>query len=238
MKRLKILFVMVCILSCFSLTWFSCEKKTEEKVKLETENDKLSYVIGTQFGKMFNDQVRKNIESQGYKINHDAFVMGVKDVIIGNELVLDDGEMAAVSIRFQKSMQSDLGVKNLDEAKSFLEENRKNQGIMVLQSGLQYKIINKGTGRSPEANDKVKVHYRGTLLNGREFDSSYKRGTPAEFPVNQVIPGWIEALQLMKEGGKWQLFIPPNLAYGERGMQGIPPNSALIFEVELLEIVK
>jgi FKBP-type peptidyl-prolyl cis-trans isomerase FklB len=126
--------------------------------------------------------------------------------------------------------------KNKKEGEAFLAANKTKEGVKTLPSGLQYKVLKNGTGKTPKATDSVKAHYAGTLLNGTEFDSSIKRGEPTVFPVNGVIPGWIEALQLMKTGSKWQLFIPSELAYGERGQQSIPPNSVLIFEVELIGI--
>ncbi len=126
----------------------------------------------------------------------------------------------------------------MDEGKAFLEENAKNEDVTVLPSGLQYKVLQAGSGGTPTATDRVKTHYSGTLINGEEFDSSYKRNEPAVFPVGGVIPGWVEALQLMQEGAKWELFIPSELAYGSAGAGGaIPPNATLIFQVELLEIV-
>ena len=126
---------------------------------------------------------------------------------------------------------------NRQKGEAFLVENQKKEGVITLPSGLQYKVIEEGTGESPKPNDTVVTHYRGTLIDGKEFDSSYRRGEPASFPVNRVIAGWTEALQLMKVGAKWQLFIPPELAYGERGAgRAIGPNAALIFEIELVEI--
>ena len=122
-------------------------------------------------------------------------------------------------------------------AEKFIMENKNKEGVVTLPSGLQYKVLQEGTGRTPTATDTVSTHYRGTLLDGREFDSSYKRNEPTEFPVNRVIKGWTEALQLMKEGSKWMLYIPPHLAYGERGAGGlIGPNETLIFEIELLKV--
>jgi FKBP-type peptidyl-prolyl cis-trans isomerase FklB len=135
------------------------------------------------------------------------------------------------------AQQKEQAAKNLVESRAFLAENGKKEGIKTLPSGLQYKVLTEGSGKSPKAEDNVTVNYKGTLINGTEFDSSYKRGQPATFQVKGVIKGWIEALQLMKEGSKWQLFIPPELGYGERGAGPlIPPNSALIFEVELIAI--
>jgi FKBP-type peptidyl-prolyl cis-trans isomerase FklB len=133
--------------------------------------------------------------------------------------------------------QSEVAKKNKAEGETFLAENKKKEGVKSLATGLQYKVIKAGTGKKPKSNDTVTVHYRGTLINGAEFDSSYKRGQPATFPVSKVIPGWTEALQLMEVGAKWQLFIPSNLAYGEQGAgSDIAPNATLIFEVELVSI--
>ena len=134
--------------------------------------------------------------------------------------------------------RKEAGAAGVKEGKGFLDANKKKEGVVTLPSGLQYKVLKAGTGAIPKATDTVKTHYRGTLVNGTEFDSSYKRNEPAEFPVGGVIKGWTEALQLMKAGSKWQLFIPSELAYGENGMGGdIPPNAVLTFDIELLEIV-
>jgi FKBP-type peptidyl-prolyl cis-trans isomerase len=152
--------------------------------------------------------------------------------------------MQAVYGPWQKKMQqkqaaakAKVASENLAKGKAFLEANKTKEGVKVTDSGLQYKVIEEGTGESPTASDKVRVHYRGRLVNGQEFDSSYKRGKPAEFPVTGVIKGWTEALQLMKEGAKWELYIPPELAYGTQDRPGLPGNSTLIFEVELLDVL-
>ena len=197
---------------------------------LQTEQDKVSYTIGTQLG--------QNFRTQGIEIKIESFVLGLKDAMAGKELALTQDEMTQLMTNFQRTILAKQATKNLSEATAFLEANKAKEGVKVLPSGLQYKVITEGTGKTPTAADKVKTHYRGTLINGREFDSSYKRNQPAEFPVSGVIKGWTEALQLMKEGAKWELYIPPNLAYGERGRPGIPPNSALIFEIELLEVLQ
>jgi len=204
---------------------------------LKTEMDKVSYAIGIQMG--------QNFKKQGIEIRVEPLMQGLRDVMKDKELILSQDEMQQVMMSFQKRMQAEQqerqkaeGSINLAEGNSFLEKNKKNKGVKELPSGLQYKIIKKGTGKTPTANSKVKTHYRGTLIDGAEFDSSYKRNAPAEFPVGGVIKGWTEALQLMKEGAKWELYIPANLAYGERGRPSIPANSTLIFEIELLEIVK
>ena len=137
----------------------------------------------------------------------------------------------------QQEMAKKLGEKNKAEGEAFLAENKKKEGVITLPSGLQYKVIKAGTGKKPKATDTVTVHYQGTLIDGKEFDSSYRRGQPVTFPVNGVIPGWTEALQLMEEGAKWQIFIPSSLAYGDRGAgRDIGPHATLIFEIELVSI--
>jgi FKBP-type peptidyl-prolyl cis-trans isomerase FklB len=204
---------------------------------LKTEMEKVSYIIGT--------QIARNFKAQDVEVNLDALMMGLKDALEGKELALSQSEMQKVYTRFQQQMRAKQAAKRAEEAaknlaagKAFLEANKAKEGVKVLPDGLQYKIITEGTGATPTADDKVKTNYRGTLIDGTEFDSSYKRNRPAEFTVKGVIKGWTEALQLMKVGAKWELYIPPDLAYGERGRPGIPPNSTLIFEIELLDIVK
>ena len=187
----------------------------------------------------------QNFKARSVEINLEMFVRGVRDGLSEAEPALRPEEMRQVMQDFQKEMtakqqqrHAEEAVKNLAESRAFLEKNKNKPDVTVLASGLQYRILQEGTGQRPTASDRVKVHYRGTLINGEEFDSSYRRNQPAEFGVKGVIKGWTEALQLMKEGAKWQLFIPPNLAYGERGRPTIPPNSPLIFEVELLDVIK
>jgi FKBP-type peptidyl-prolyl cis-trans isomerase FklB len=208
----------------------------EEKLELKGQKDKESYSLGYQFG--------HNLKAQGVDINLDVYTSGIKDALGGKDSLMSQEEIRATIGELQKRVmaarQKELkeeAEKNLAESKAFLEENKKKDGIKTLPSGLQYKILTEGLGKTPKATDTVTVHYRGTLINGTEFDSSYKRGQPVTFQVNGVIRGWNEALQLMKGGSKWLLFIPPELAYGERsaGPQ-IPPNSTLIFEVELISV--
>ena len=215
----------------------------QKAVLLKTEMDRVSYAIGVQLGQTF--------KKQEIEIKIEPMMQGLKDSTAGKKLALSQDEMQKVMMAFQQRMmakQQELqkkqqerqkveAAKNLAAGKAFLAANGTKKGVKVLPSGLQYKIIKKGTGKTPTAADKVKTHYRGTLIDGTEFDSSYKRKQPA-VPVNQVIKGWTEALQLMKEGGKWELYIPANLAYGERAKSSIPANSTLIFEIELLEVVK
>ena len=213
------------------------QAKGQEAVALKTELDKVSYIIGT--------QIARNFKSQDIEINLEPLMWGLKDVLGGKPLALSQDEIQQVFAGFQQRMKAkqaakmaEQAAKNLAEGKAFLDANKAKEGVKVLPSGLQYKVITEGTGATPTADDKVKTHYRGTLIDGTEFDSSYKRNQPAEFAVKGVIKGWTEALQLMKEGAKWELYVPADLAYGERGRPGIPPNSTLIFEIELLEVVK
>jgi len=207
-----------------------------EKVELKTQKDKASYAIGLDMG---NSLKRNSIE-----VNTDILVKGIKDALSGGKLLMTDQEMKETIATLQKELQAkqqektkELAEKNKKEGEAFLAGNKKKDGVITLASGLQYKIIKNGEGKLPKADDSVTVNYRGTLIDGTEFDSSYKRSQPATFQVNGVIPGWTEALQLMKEGSKWQLFIPANLAYGERGAgRDIGPNAVLIFEVGLIKI--
>jgi FKBP-type peptidyl-prolyl cis-trans isomerase FklB len=211
---------------------------TAEKAEIfKTEMEKVSYIIGTQIARQF--------KAQEIDINLDTLLMGLKDALGGDKLLMSQDEMQTVYKAWQGKMRAKQAAKQAKEAaenlaagKAFLEANKEKEGVKVLPSGLQYKVITEGTGNTPTADDKVKTHYRGTLIDGTEFDSSYKRNQPAEFPVKGVIKGWTEALQLMKEGGKWELYIPADLAYGQRGRPSIPANSTLIFEIELLEIVQ
>ncbi|RJR16931.1 MAG: FKBP-type peptidyl-prolyl cis-trans isomerase [Nitrospiraceae bacterium] len=208
----------------------------EESMVLKTEKDKISYGIGMDIG--------ENMKRQSIDIDPDKLAQGIKDVFAGKELLLTEEDFRNTMENFRKDMMAkqqmhmqEISEKNRKDGEAFLAENKKKEGVTTLPSGLQYKVISEGTGALPEATDTVTVHYRGTLIDGTEFDSSFSRGEPATFPVNGVIPGWTEALQLMKAGSKWQLFIPSNLAYGERGAGGrIGPNSALVFDVELLSI--
>jgi len=208
----------------------------EETQTLKTEKEKLSYSIGMEIG--------SNLKRQAIDVEVDLLLKGLKDGFSGGKTLLSPEEVRNVLTTFQKEMMAKqkeearvLGEKNKKEGEAFLAENKKKPGVVTLPSGLQYKVIKAGTGKKPKATDTVKTHYRGTLLDGTEFDSSYRRGGPATFPVKGVIPGWTEALQLMEEGAKWQLFIPPHLAYGERGAGPvIGPNATLIFEVELISV--
>jgi FKBP-type peptidyl-prolyl cis-trans isomerase FklB len=204
----------------------------QENLALKSQKDKVSYIIGMEIG--------NNLKKQAIDIDSNILARGVKDILSGAKPLLTEQEVQEIMIAFQKEMmakQSEVAKKNKAEGETFLAENKKKEGVKTLSSGLQYKVIKAGTGKKPKSNDTVTVHYRGTLINGAEFDSSYKRGQPVSFQVSGVIPGWTEALQLMEVGAKWQLFIPSSLAYGEQGAGGdIGPNATLIFEVELVSI--
>jgi FKBP-type peptidyl-prolyl cis-trans isomerase len=200
------------------------------------EKEKLGYSIGMDIG--------GNLRKQSIEVDADSLAKGFKDSYAGGKTLLTEEESKQAIQEFQKKMMAKQAEtmkqsadKNKAEGEKFLAENGKKEGVKTLPSGLQYKEITAGTGKSPKATDTVTTHYKGTLIDGTEFDSSYKRGEPATFPVSGVIPGWTEALQLMKEGSKWQLFLPSALAYGERGAgRDIGPNATLVFEVELISV--
>src|SRR5436305_14617216 len=205
-------------------------------VALTTEQDKISYALGM--------NMAKTLQRQSLEVEPDVLVKGLKDVLTGSKTLLSEDEARATLTVLQNDLRTkqqekaqQVGMSNKKEGEDFLAANKSKEGVVTLPSGLQYKILKEGTGPKPSTTDTVVCNYRGTLINGTEFDSSYKRGQPATFPVNGVIKGWTEALQLMPVGSKWQLFIPPDLAYGQRGAGAdIGPNATLIFEVELLSI--
>lgn len=228
-------------IACIGLTTLlaACNEKTAtEAVKLDTQTAKASYSIGSQLG--------AQVAQAKDMIDQDALILGFKDSLAGVELQITPEEMQTAMQTFQKSMmekqqskQKAASTTNIEEGTKFLTENKAKDGVKTTDSGLQYKIIKKGSGETPKLTDTVVTHYSGTLINGKVFDSSYTRNKPATFPVNGVIKGWTEALQLMEVGSKWQLFIPSDLAYGDRGAGAdIGPNQVLIFEIELLEIKK
>src|SRR5262245_52302422 len=223
MKR----FIIIISASLLAVPLFGQEKSTQ----LKDQKEKVSYAIGMNIG--------LNLSRQKVDINPDVLAAGLKDALAGKPQLTPD-QVKDVMAQFEKDMeqkQKQAGEKNKTEGAKFLEENKKKEGVKTTASGLQYKALKEGEGPQPKGTDMVTVNYRGTLIDGTEFDSSYKRGQPATFPVNGVIKGWTEALQLMKQGAKYQLFIPANLAYGERAMgPDIGPNSTLIFEVELQDV--
>ena len=193
--------------------------------------DKLSYALGLSMG--------NNFKSSGIQtLSVTDFANGVKAVYEGEKPEMTYDEAKQVINDFFTQMQREINDRNRAEGEAFLAENKKKSGVVVLPSGLQYEVLIEGKGKKPAATDRVECHYHGTLINGEVFDSSVERGEPAVFGVNQVIPGWVEALRLMPEGSKWRLFIPSDLAYGENGAGGkIAPNSTLIFDVELLKVL-
>ena len=201
-------------------------------VKIETDLEKLSYSMGIFFG--------QSVNRQEMEIDIPAFMQAVEDVLNNAEKKLTDDEMQKILNTYQKKEKEEQITKSTIskvDGEKFLAENRNNDGVIVLASGLQYKIIKNSIGKKPTANSRVVVHYRGTLIDGTEFDSSYARGEPIELNLNQVIKGWQEALQLMAIGSKWQIVIPSELAYGKRGAgRVIGPNATLIFDIELLSI--
>ena len=204
--------------------------------ELTNDKEKISYSIGMDIG--------GNLKRGSVEVDPDLLAKGLKDSYGGGKTILTEDEARKTIADFQKTLMAKqaetmqkLSEKNKADGEKFLAENAKKEGVKTLPSGLQYKEITPGKGKSPKTTDTVSTHYKGTLIDGTEFDSSYKRGEPVTFPVSGVIAGWTEALQLMKEGAKWQLFIPSNLAYGERGAgREIGPNATLIFEVELISV--
>ena len=194
--------------------------------------DKFSYAIGLGIG--------QNLLSMGAKgIAVDDFAQAIKDVLEGNQTAISHTEARDIVNKYFAELEEKMNAANIEAGKKFLEEHKKREGVVTLPSGLQYEVITEGNvGRYAKATDQVQCHYEGTLIDGTLFDSSIKRGQPATFGVNQVIPGWVEALQLMPEGAKWKLYIPSDLAYGAQGAgEMIPPHSTLVFEVELQKIL-
>ena len=220
-----------------SLTLLASGLQAADKITLKDQKDKLSYSIGMNIG--------SSLKRQTVEVNLEALTQGIKDSLSGGKALMTEEEVQNTMMELQKQMMAKMEAQNKMEGEDnkkkgevFLAANKKKEGVKTLPSGLQYKVIKDGTGKIPKATDMVTTHYRGTLIDGTEFDSSYKRNEPASFPVNGVIKGWTEALQLMKEGAKWQLFIPAELAYGERGAPGSPigPNSTLVFDIELISV--
>ena len=223
-------------LAAISLGLYACDKGSSEKQTLDTTLQKASYSYGV--------DVASRLKQQGIDLDVNALNRGIADSYNGAELALDDEARIQAKTMFQAELRDSMAKKQAETAASnqaageaFLAENAKKEGVITTDSGLQYKILTTGDGEQPKDTDTVTTHYRGTLIDGREFDSSYKRDKPASFPVKGVIKGWTEALQLMHVGDKWQLFIPADLAYGEtKRSELIEANSTLVFELELLGI--
>lgn len=231
MKRLFAVCIAAGLLGCQAQ-----EKPEFVEVNLEDKRHKLSYAMGLNL----SDQLKNQ---QAMAIDLDVFVQGFKDGYSGESPLLSSDEAIKILIEIEQEQRAQqmarankMAAENKKAGEVFLAENMKKEGVITLDSGLQYKVIKAGGGPKPKKTDSVVCHYRGTLLDGTEFDSSYSRGEPAQFRVDQLIPGWTEALQLMPAGSKWELYIPSYLAYGARQAGQISPNSTLIFELELLEI--
>ncbi len=228
--KIRMVAVMIGILA------FGSWGQAQERRELKDQKEKLSYVIGVDIGKA--------LQKQGVPIDPDLVAKGIKDGATDGKLLMTDQEIQETMMAFQKEMRAkqeevnkQLGEKNRKEGEAFLAQNKTQAGVTTLPSGLQYKVVKAGAGKKPKATDTVVVHYKGTLLDGTEFDSSYKRNQPATFKVNGVVRGWTEALQLMGEGAKWTLYVPAALGYGDKGAGAqIGPNATLIFEVELISI--
>lgn len=205
------------------------------KPVLSSDREKLSYSLGVMTGKTF--------KTHGINIDPKYFALGFHDALNENKTLLTDEQMQQQLQNFQKQNQQQALAKfkieaseNLQKGQAFLEENKKKPGVVTLKSGLQYKIVKPGTGKKPTIHDTVMVDYEGRLINGKIFDSSYQRGQPASFPVNQVVPGWQDALVMMPVGSEWELYIPANLAYGDSDVPNIGPNQVLVFKIHLISI--
>ncbi len=243
MKQLTVFFVSVMLIMTMGCQAGDPGSSTDtgtgdKKLTLDSERAKAGYSVGYNMG--------RNLLNIKEEVDFETVVQGFRDGFAGEDKAQVPVEeipeiLRAFQMKINKIMQEkrqSLGEKNKVEGESFLKENAKNVGVITAKSGLQYKVIKEGTGAVPKATDKVTVQYRGTLINGTEFDSSYKRGQPASFFLNKVIPGWTEGVQLMKVGAKYKFFVPGNLAYGQRGSRSIGPNAVLIFDIELLAIEK
>ncbi len=219
-----------------SVVLLACESNTQNKADLKTTQDSVSYIIGTSIG--------RNLKAQKVEVSLNQLARGIQDAMDSNTLLITEEQAQRIMNEFQQQMiarQEEeahaAGMIHRKEGEAFLAENKTKAGVRVTASGLQYKVIKMGTGPKPKSDQTVTVHYSGRTIDGKEFDSSYKRGEPTTFGVGQVIKGWTEALQLMPVGSKWELYIPADLAYGDRGAgQVIPPGATLIFEVELLSV--
>jgi FKBP-type peptidyl-prolyl cis-trans isomerase len=223
------------LLTAFIVAGCGASLLAADESPLKDEKAKISYGYGMEIG--------KNLKRQGIEIDPDLLAQGLKASLAGEKTLMTEDEVRQTMMAFQQKMQSARmekqkkeGEENQAKGQAFLAENKKKEGVQTTASGLQYKVITKGTGPVPKSDDTVKTHYRGTLIDGTEFDSSYKRGEPVTFAVTGVIKGWTEALLMMPVGSKWQLFIPAELAYGPSGRPSIPPNATLIFDIELLGI--
>lgn len=239
MKKLCLLLALVLLGACIFMYIknkknFQITNNDNKELILKTDNEKFSYLVGV--------NTAASLKTIPMEINKEFLIKGLSDAMDGKKLALSEEEMAEVREKIGKELAkkqeeslNSMKTENLKKANEFLAKNKKKENIKETASGLQYEILEKKDGPKPTKENTVKVHYRGTSLDGKEFDSSYKRNEPIEFPLGGVIPGWTEGVQLMSKGEKFRFFIPPMLAYGENGVPGIEPNSLLIFEVELLD---
>jgi FKBP-type peptidyl-prolyl cis-trans isomerase FklB len=224
------------LIGAICLGLFACQGTTQNKTELKSMKDSVSYSIGM--------NIANNLKAQKIEVDPIVVGQGMKDILDSGKTLMTETQAQEVMMAFQNqlkekhdAMVKEQGEKNKKDGEAFLAENKKKEGVIALPSGLQYKVLTQGTGPKPKATDSVTVHYRGTLLDGTEFDSSMKHGQPVTFTLNQVVRGWTEGIQLMPKGSKYQFFIPSDLAYGPNGMGNvIPPNATLIFEIELLNI--
>ena len=233
MKFLISVFFIIMIIGCDNGSTKEVKSKSSSISSLDSFKDSTSYALGADLG--------ENLKRQNVEVDYDMFLAGLTDALETGIVILDQQKRRQVMSALQKSIRNrgkEEGEKNLKIAEDFLKNNKNNPNVKETPTGLQYIVINPGTGDSPGKTDRVKVHYVGTLIDGSEFDSSIKRGEPSTFGLNQVIRGWTEGLQLMNVGAKYKFFIHPKIAYGSRDKPGIPANSVLIFEVELIEIVE
>lgn len=209
----------------------SCTQKLDTNASIKTEKDTISYMLGV--------DIANSLKSTNFKdLNYDAFISGLASALEDKDLKVDENKIKPYIQKYFGKLRTEKLQKNLEDGQAFLEENKTKEGVIVTESGLQYEIIEEGTGKSPKETDVVVCNYKGTLIDGTEFDSSEKSGKAAEFALNRVIPGWTEGLQLMKEGAKYKFYVPTELGYGVRVRPGgkIEANMALIFEVELLKV--
>ena len=226
------------LLLVFGIGLLAAQASAEEAPVLKTKKDKTSYAAGV--------ETVRSLKRQGVELDMELVIRGMRDESTGQKLLLTDEDLHAIINAYQadvrkkqiemKYKQARVAEDNKKEGEAFLSRNKLNEGVITLPSGLQYKVLKEGRGKKPTDADTVEVHYRGTFINGTEFDSSYGRGKPVTMTLKPAIAGWKEALKLMPEGSKWQIFIPPELGYGPRGSGRIPPNSTLIFELELIAV--
>ena len=228
MKKYYLYISLVVLVAILALAWVAKDKLTAKKIETN-DNAKKAYLMGYNLGK----ETKKVFKT---KAERKVFVRGLKHGFKGKESLVSIESIRALQKKESQKIKQQ-GEKSMSEGKTFLKDNSQKEGVKTTASGLQYKVLKEGQGLSPKATDTVKVHYRGTLTNGQEFDSSYKRNQSISFRLNSVIKGWTEGLQLMKEGAKYEFYIPSELGYGERGAPPtIPPNAVLIFEVELIKV--